>query len=177
MTKWVWNKWVWSSVVLSGVLAASGTAAAEPAYCQALSGRVMHTNPSEAVSNTDPRMAIWHIVGNTCNVSPNTETAQRQREIEAVREKWSKRLNMTPADWKDAAEWASVETHMRGSLSMRVDPKKAWSTLTPIEQFAAIDDADANALYITDALGAKLTEVGRLGYILHCFGQRQKLVD
>lgn len=171
------TKLVTSCVVLGVMLGASGTAAAEPAYCQSITDRIMHTNVKDAINSEDPRWAVFHIIGTTCNVRAGTEEAQRQREIEASRERWSKRLGMTPPDWKDAAEWASEQQYKRMNTSIDYDRKKAWSTLTPIEQFAAIEKANDEATYVADALGPKLSEVGRFAYILHCFGSNQQIVD
>jgi hypothetical protein len=79
---------------------------------------------------------------------------------------------MTDADWRDAAEWATFRAH-NPNVSPRVDYKQAWSTLDPVEQFWRLDDlahggSGLEAYYVADALGAKLTELGRLGFIDGC---------
>src|SRR5439155_16223451 len=106
-------------------------------------------------------------------------------QLEAARARWTKRLEMTDDDWADAAVWAvaGVGDRRGGRIQVDVD-KKAWSALGPVEQYAGMIRGSARSetamldyAYFADALGTKLTEAGRLGYITHCIDGGSKPVD
>jgi hypothetical protein len=163
------------SVVLASFT--SSRAEAEPAWCAPVAGKLLHGNVKDALTSADPRVAIPSIIAGLCHATPNTEEVQRAREIEAARQRMMKRLAMTEADWIDAAEWASEHQGKLMSTSLDYDRKKAWSALTPIEQFAAITHADDEASYVADTFGSNLSEVGRFAYAQWCFGSRRGPVE
>ncbi len=93
-----------------------------------------------------------------------------QKELESAKKKWSAKLDMQEQDWADAAEWASMDQGSRMNTDLKHDKKRAWSSLTPGQQFALIDydfNEDGPA-YAADALGSKLSEIGRYAYIKSC---------
>ena len=65
---------------------------------------------------------------------------------------------------------------------IRVDPKKAWSTLDGVEQYALLRNVQfstrSTVNYIADALDDKLTALGRFGYVGRCLdGNDSTVVD
>jgi hypothetical protein len=151
------------------VLIASRAEAQPAPWCKPVEGKLMHASLKDALTSTDPREAVPAIVSALCQAKPGSEEAQRAREVEAARKRMMTRLDMIETDWPDAAAWASEhQGKLMSTTGLDVDQKKAWTALTPIEQFVTISRADDNSHYVTDALGAKLTEVGRFAYILDC---------
>lgn len=176
---------LWGSIVL--VAAAGGMARADvPAFCKADGVEKERTSSDvkSALDQADPYNALPAIIGTMC--WPDREAQERQKEVEKSRQAWSKKLDMSEADWVDAAQWASEMASMRQGHDIRVDydKKYAWSTLGPIDQFAGIQNGFPNNgsgnsvsdyTYLADALGTKLTETGRLAYIMKaCIGYDTK---
>src|SRR5262249_38296325 len=129
-----------------------------------------------AINGKDPRDALPDLVVTSC--WPDDEAKGRMKEIDAARARWSKALDLTEADWADVAVWAVEGAANRNSTDISVDfnKKYAWTTMGPIDQFAAIlrglpNNGSGNSYsdytYLADAFGPKLSEAGRLGYILN----------
>jgi hypothetical protein len=137
------------------------------------------TNASD-VNNKEWMYALEGIIKNTCN--PDKDSKARMKEIDAARAAWSTKLGLVEEDWRDFAEWfVSQRGGIRlytGEIKVSTDYDKKWAftAMTPMQQFAAITNgthgigssnyADWN--YFADALGPKLSETGRLAYVLRC---------
>ena len=161
-----------------GVLALAGTASAQaPAWCKGYESR---DQPSwEDALKDDIYDAIPDIVGCVCTHkcgSSSDDWEKHGREVEQARQKWSQKLDMTDADWAEAVEWASGR-HDK-DYNVRGDNKSlALSSLGPVDQYSIILNANTgfsnkamDQNYVADAFGPKLTESGRLAYILWCTG-------
>ena len=155
---------------------ASAAQAATPAWCKAEGANKLNVHGELAAvhKETDPADALYTLVAAFC--APDADATAQARELAATRKRWSKRLNMTDADWADAAAWA-VTHHSDRNPSIYPPEKSAWSKYDPIDQWAGItrsaqgDSSQAtDPAYAADAFGAELTEAGRLGYITVCIG-------
>ena len=155
---------------LSWLGGSSVASAGPPAWCGSAK---FEANSSDLrnVSSKDPGQVVAAIATTLCSgASPDIDP--HRAEIEAARVAWSKKLGMQDADWADAAAFANDTAHaVKHDLSA-----KGLAALTPIDQYVAIDAGfkDSNGyamsdeLYVTDALDARLTEVGRLAFIELC---------
>lgn len=154
---------------MCALVAHAGTAAAAPAWCKGGPNKP-HYNAKQMFSETDPDRALDAIVAASCY--PDDEIAPLTKQIEKLRATWSKRLGLTEADWEDAAEFAHLPRHLRGDTRIAVTNRQAaWSAYSPLDQYGALNDADigsVDAAYLADAFGAKLTQLGRLGYVADC---------
>jgi hypothetical protein len=148
---------------------ASAASAGSPAWC---GNAKLDANSSDVrnLSAKDPTQVVEAIVTVLC--SGSAEVDAHRGQAESARTAWSKKLGMKDADWADAVTYAADKHHDLGTdLSA-----KGLAALTPIDQYVAIRNGfrDANSatisdeLYATDALGAHLTEVGRLAYVESC---------
>lgn len=123
------------------------------------------------LSAKDPRDVVIAFAKAVCAPTPEAEAGAA--EIEKARQAWSRKLNMTEADWADAVAYAKSDYR-----SERIEfSTKNLAQFTPIDQYKAITDGfprpGGNApfddpFYIADALDNHLSEVGRFGYILEC---------
>lgn len=171
---------VWSGTLVAA-LGAATPAAAQPAWCdQPGADRLTSYNVKYAIDNTGTD-GLVDLVGVLCDPR---EQEGRGAEVEVARKRWAKELYLTDADWAEVRIWAALGGSDRNVVSMLLDPrgtsrgfsraKLAWSDLTPMDHFAVMQngypaDSDTEShdpSYVADALGTKLTEVGRLGYIL-----------
>lgn len=143
-----------------------------PGWCKGEGSEKTSVDVKDALQADDPRDAITGLVGSLCH--PDDEATQQAAALEESRQKWSKRLFMADDDWQDAAEWSVQMQSTRNSPTFSLgNGNKAWSQLTPSEQFLLIandigQNFDAN--YMTDAFGNKLSEAGRLAFIRWCMG-------
>ncbi len=159
-------------VVVAGLAWLGGSrlaSAGAPAWCGSAKFEANSSDVRSAASN-DPGQAIAAIAMALCAGGADVEP--HRAEIEAARAAWSKKLAMQDADWVDAVAFASDRSHaLKEDLSA-----KGLAALTPIDQYIAIEAGfkDANGyqmtdgLYTTDALEARLTEVGRLAFVELC---------
>jgi hypothetical protein len=180
-----WGVLAGSVLCLLVVSAAAPRAArAEPSWCKSAEGNLSFYGPLKNIyTEDDPRDAVYSLVSALC--FPDDEAKGEAAKIEATQKEWSKKLAMTDEDWNDAAVWASHGQGERNSPSMYPrDTKAAWSTWTPIDQYAGILNSDmgdssrvVDWAYMTDAFGAKLTEAGRLAYITKCLGSGTGVVE
>ncbi len=155
---------------------ATRTAEAGPAYCQKPGmKRVMVQGGFEMVLEADPRTALPQIIGAICN--PSDEVKARAREVDAVRAKWSQRLDLTEADWADIADWALEPPGHRSGLRLEAK-KQALSAMDALDQYATIAATKYNAgdaLYLIDALSTRATEAGRFAYVELCLESRKPI--
>ena len=161
-------------------------AADGPAWCSALGNNRVDSSGDikDALEDGDPRNTIKNLVGRLCR--PDAESSAHMTQLEAARAKWSQRLDMTEADWADAADYATLGQGERMNGQVRINTngqelgigqtlKRAWSGFDALDQYVMIQ-AEAGASgdlaldhnYLTDALGSRLTETGRLAYVRRC---------
>lgn len=170
--------------VFLAIVGATSPAAAQPAWCNVPdAAEPRWPSLDEALTAKDPVDALDDIVALMCK--PDADATARMGELEAARKRWSAVLELTDADWKDVRVWAGADQSERAAHDFRLDDrgtrdgvagraKIAWSALSAIDQFAAManglgNDSDTDSkdpAYLADALGDKLTEAGRLGYLL-----------
>jgi hypothetical protein len=175
-----------SSLLLASaiLLAASGHAQAAPAWCSQTGGSLSYYGDFKGIyTEDDPRDAIYDLVVLTCY--PDNQQKAEAAKIEATRQAWSQKLGLSEADWADAADWASHSQGERNAPSLYPrDTKAAWGAWGAVDQYAGIlnstmgDSARVtDHHYLTDALGPRLTEAGRLAYIEKCLGGNATPVD
>jgi hypothetical protein len=167
------------------MLACPLVARAEPGWCKSAEQKLsFYGSLKDIYSEDDPRDAVYSLVAATC--FPDDEAKGEMKKIDAARADWSKRLgDLSDADWADAAVWASRSQGDRNAPSIYArDPKQAWSTWSAIDQYGGILNStlgDSSRVtdpnYLVDALGAKLTEAGRLAYITTCLSSNTGPVD
>ena len=176
------RKVVLGSLLVLGALGVRSAHADPPAWCSTPGlekDRYRDVDVKEALG--DQAMdAVHAIVGLTC--FPNDEAKQRAKEVAKAREAWSKKLDLTDKEWGEVGVWGSGQPSSyqdTSDLTNEFGKKYAWSELDPVEQFAGIQNGFPNNGagngyseygYLTDALGPKLSEAGRLAWILHCSG-------
>jgi hypothetical protein len=161
-------------------------AADPPAWCSAVGNNRIDTSGGikDAVEDENARNALKNLVGRLCK--PDAEDKEHMKELEAARQRWSTRLDLTEADWVDVADYATLGQGERMNGEVRINTngqeigigeslKRAWSEFDALDQYAMIGrDAGASgdlALdhnYLVDAFGAKLTETGRFAYVRGC---------
>ncbi len=103
---------------------------------------------------------------------PNDDSKKDAKIVDAGFKKWSATLDMTEADWADAVAYVAD----RYGSSIKVTNKKApYARWSPIDQYIGIIDSTmgdsamaVDPTYITDALDATLTTLGRVGYVSKC---------
>ena len=152
------------------LVATAGAARADtkPAWCSTpgLKGQTTLTfDPKEEASDQ-----LYELEVDLCEDHDNADWIENHAKWEAGRAALMKRLDLGDAEWNDAAVWASEEQSTRNAPSLRAPDKKAWSAYSAIDQYEAIGGAfeQDNADYLTDALGAKLTETGKMAFIELC---------
>jgi hypothetical protein len=177
------------SGALVAALGATTTAEAQPAWCnQPDAGRVSGDYLNDAITKTD-NDGFMSLIGVLCD--PRRQEG-RGAEVEAARQRWARALQMTEEDWADARVWAGnrkvwdryfyLDWRGTGTTGRA---QLAWSELGPLDQYAVMHhgmgsdyDGESNdAAYVADALGDKLTEVGRLGFIsATCFERKMNVL-
>jgi hypothetical protein len=165
------NKLVVFSVAALVFASAAPTAfAGVPAWCKDASFGSDRYDLKD-LSARDPRDVIITFAKAVCAATPEAEAGAA--EIEKARQAWSKKLNMTDADWADAVAYAKADyRNERFELST-----KDLAAFTPIDQWKALSDGFPrpggnlpfrDPFYIADALDPRLSEVGRFAYIEAC---------
>ncbi|HEY5923573.1 MAG TPA: hypothetical protein VIV11_17955, partial [Kofleriaceae bacterium] len=152
-------------------------AAAPPPWCN-VGGEFQGRLNVDFVFDKDWSKALFAIVVHTCQ--PDANSAKRAADIEAARQAWGKQFKMTEADWADAADWATTHAGFNeyfSSAFLSDKQRHTYSQLNRFEQFIGItngipnsvnDSLYGDAVYFVDALGPKLSEIGRLAYVLKC---------
>lgn len=137
--------------------------APKPAWC-ADAGNI-HAGIDTALGDDFDR-SLPAIVGVICNPTDDTQRSYRAK-VEANRQAWMKRLGMNEADWAgDVMEWLQIPEALRNGSEVS-GKGGVWSTRGPVQQFALLDQLGGVAgHYVADAL--KLTQAGRLAYLLQC---------
>lgn len=166
-------------------LDAAGAAAA-PAWCAGAGDQRIDTSGyvEDATKDEDPRNTLKNLAGRLCR--PDDEDRARQKELEAARQRWSRRLDLTDAEWADVAAYATLGQGERMNGRVAIDTqgqelgigdslKRPWSSFDPIDQYAMLSidvgasgDLALDKTYLADAFGAKLSETGRLAYVMKC---------
>lgn len=152
--------------------ASTASAGAAPAWCKDAS--FQDELESKDLSSTDPEVLIVAFAHAMC--APSAEAEVHRAEIDKSRAAWGKRLGMVEGDWADVIAWINA----REGRDVRLEySTKEVARFTPIDQYKAIVDgfslsggngSYADPIYVADALGEGLSEVGRYGYLLRCLG-------
>lgn len=181
---------MWGVVIVSTALGASLAHADAPAWCRTdgIDKSRLDGDVKQALDPGDAMRATRAIVKATC--FPDDEAKQRAKEVAKAKEAWSKKMDLGDAEWAELAVWGSGEPSSYqdlGDLTNDYGKKYTWSTLDPVEQFAGIqngfpNNGDGNGAswytYLADALGPKLTETGRLAYVLQaCIAGKRPEVE
>ncbi len=154
---------------MCALVAHTATAEAAPAWCKGGDEKPSYDLKS-LFTEADADRALDGLVAASCY--PEADVASMAKQIEATRAVWSRRLGLTEADWADVSEYAHQQRHMKGNPRIAVrDRQAAWSAYSPIDQYGSLmsaDTGDVDAAYLADAFGTKLTQLGRLGYVVNC---------
>ncbi len=161
------------STILLGALCAlaahSTTAEAAPSWCKGGEDSPVYSLKT-LFSETDAHDALRNLVAASCY--PGDDVAAMTKQIAAARAAWSKKLGLVEADWAEVSDWAHLPTNLRAADRIEVKDRQApWSAYSPLDQFGALSMADigpVDAAYLADAFGAKLTQLGRLGFVGQC---------
>jgi len=174
-------RWMTATLLAAAALGVSATAHARPAWCNVDGIDDLRSYYHvDDVNSDDPHDALFAIVATQCSNDTRStqaaEAADKADQIEAARKKWSKRLGMNDADWKDAAVWATHDQGDRNSPTLSLhDQKRAFSRYSPVDQYLLVlkglpwdSRLETDASYLADIFGDKLSQAGRLGYIQNC---------
>ncbi len=154
-----------------------------PSWCatEGLDENVVQRNSpnlQDALTKDDPAWGLYDLVIASCTAKDD-DLDEHRGELAARRQFWNKELDMTDADWADVAAWSLADQGSRyGGLGTMPDDKRAWSSYDPADQYKAIAGAqgggasDEDFIYLADALGPNLSELGRFGYIWRCLRER-----
>ena len=125
------------------------------------------------LKRTEPEYVVRAIAKIRC--SNSAEVANMQAQVDQARVAWGKKLGMSDTDWADAVLFID---NRDGNFPKVELSTKEMAKFTPMDQWRAIREGleagniKGGALYITDALNATLTEVGRLAWLENCFKER-----
>lgn len=165
--------------VASALLVLPTAASAAPPWCKG--GRSTEKpiyDLKTMFTETDAHRSLLNLIAATCY--PDDDLASYGKQVEATRVAWSKKLQLTDADWVEVNEWAHLSRAERGQDTFfMTDRKAAWSSYGPLDQFALLGNANTAQVdggYMADAIGEKLTQLGRLGYVRFCM-ERTKQDD
>lgn len=159
---------------LGALLVQHATAAAAPAWCKAGPEKPTY-NLKTLFGEADATSALVQLVAAGCY--PEAELAPYAKQLETLRQMWSKRLFLTEADWSEVSEWAHLPRGERNDdRFFPRDRQAAWSSYSALDQFAALrdDTGGVDLAYIADAFGAKLTQPGRLAYVRWCLERKDQ---
>lgn len=157
-------------VAALGVAATNTTAHADrPAWCGTASFDAGGTD-LQNLEHPDPDTVVRALAKTRCSMSP--EVVPNHANIDAARAAWGNKLGMIDADWADAVAFID---NRDGNYPKVEYSTKVLAKMTPMDQWRAIHDGLetegrklADELYAADALGAGLTEVGRLAFLEWC---------
>lgn len=156
---------------LGFLLAHTATASAAPTWCKGGDEKPSYDLKS-LFTEADPFWNIPALVAASCY--PESDVASMEKQIAKARDAWSKKLGLVESDWVDVNEWAHQGNSERGGTAIAFDVNKRktpWTALAPIDQLALLGSGDiyeVDVAYVADAMGAKLSELGRLGYVVTC---------
>ncbi len=166
-------KAVLRSVLVVFVMGFVGRAVAAPGWCSGFDKKSSnaHGDLKELQERDDPRWVVPALVDASCG--PDQDQQRQQPQIAKAREAWSQKLDMTDADWAEAVGYAMLDRYAE-ELHFK-NTKKAWSAFDAIDQYLALTDTYASSgdishdkNYLADALGGRLTALGRAGYVKQC---------
>ena len=143
-------------------LAPQVAAAGVPGWCKGTSDAGEYD--LKELSNSDASEVVGSIAKLSC--SPSKELDAHRGEIDRARAAWGQKLGMGDADWADALAFAESDHSFKADFA-----GKGLDKLTPVDQFKTIHDAFedvADPLYLADALDGRLTEAGRVAFLLWC---------
>ena len=158
---------------MCALLSHTAPAEAAPAWCKGGDNKPTY-NKKDLFSEADPFHALRGLVAASCY--PDDDLAGLDKQVAATRAAWGKKLGLTDADWADVHDWAHLPNHLRPDKVEVTDRQKPWSAMTPLDQLGAMQQAstgDVDIAYIADAFGAKLSQLGRLGFVADCIGTNQ----
>lgn len=148
-------------------------AGAAPAWCKGGDDKPTY-NKKDLFSETSPFQALRSLVAASCY--PDDDLAGLEKQVTATRAAWSKKLGLTEADWGEVNDWAHLPNHLRPDKIEYKDRQKAWSAMTPLDQLGVMqwaDIGDVDIAYVADAFGAKLSQLGKLGYVADCIASNK----
>lgn len=151
------------------IMTASTAWAGKPKWCS----RDIPQEPPDNIKSADVEENLMFVAYALCT-DPDVDIGMPRSAVDEAYKKLSARLALSEDDWKDVAAWAIAGGDRSGRPSLNGDArKKPWSQLDPIEQFAGLGDnwisgGNVDKAYFVDALGPKLSESARAGYIADC---------
>src|SRR5215467_9853299 len=111
---------VWSVPLVASFAFVAEASAGVPSFCAAVAdARIDATGDYKSIAaDEEPRNALRDLVGRMCK--PDNDAEDHMDELEATRKKWSQRLELTEADWKDVAVYATLDqgARMSGSIGL-----------------------------------------------------------
>jgi hypothetical protein len=163
--------------ISAGAAGRASAGTAPPAWCSTpgLADYVQRNNADvdDALEKENPIFALDDLVIATCSSDPQVQ--EHKGELDGARAYWNKQLDMSDGDWGDVAQWAMLTQSMRyprlGNLRLEDDArKKPWSSYDAFDQYLAIAGADTRSdiAYLTDAMGDKLSMLGRFAFVEQC---------
>ena len=149
------------------VAASTASAIAAPPWCATPGVERLDVPDLQSLyREPEAHRALYGIVAATC--VPDNDARAQATKIERLRLDWTKKLYMIEVDWADVAHWSTSDLSNRmDSMFTRPDDKLAFSAFTPAHQFERME-ADPDPAYLADLLGERLTQAGRMGYLLRC---------
>ena len=142
----------------------------KPKWCGAT--RMVTGDLDGFLKDGDVRGGLKGVLEKKCQ--PDSLSDADWRAVEDAYVKLSARLGLSDDDWNDVADWAITKNNRNPEPELSAEArKKAWSQLDAIDQFAGLDHnfigpGPADMAYFVDALGPKLSESARAGYIAEC---------
>jgi hypothetical protein len=160
----------------------AGSAFAAPAWCVGLSDKSGGGDLKRLSSQDVTEVIEAHVLA-AC--LPSDQADGQRAQIDASRTAWSTKLAMTEHDWADAVGYLNQGPGARYNDHLNIQSerdggesafKRAWSGFDPLDQWAMIsrgndlggDDLVLDAHYLADALGPRLSELGRAAYVRRC---------
>ena len=134
------RRWIGISFVTAAVLAQAGVAAAAPAWCPA-PGKLVQGNP-ESLRNSRGVFSVGDAVLATVYLScmdPKQLTPADRQLGDTSRAQLTQQLNMTDADWADAAAW--TQNSVRSQVVALSHPQ---SLSAPVALYPKDSDPEAS---------------------------------
>ncbi len=157
-----------TTVTLFAAVTTSAADAAPREWCSTPGVQKLSLDNALASIAREPvaHRALYDLVAATC--VPNSEASANAAWVDKLRAAWSQKLHLIDADWADVAKWATSPLELRMDSSFtRADDKQAFTAYSSSEQFERME-RDSDPAYFADLLGDRLTQAGRMSYILRC---------
>ncbi|MFN0248375.1 MAG: hypothetical protein ACKV2T_15900 [Kofleriaceae bacterium] len=155
-------------IVLSLAVAASTAEAAPRPWCSTpgVEKLSIDTNLASIAREPEAHRVLYALVAATC--VPDREATANAAWVDKLRLTWSQKLHLTEDDWADVAQWATEPLHLRmDSMFSRADDKLAPTAYSSSQQFERME-REYDPAYFADLLGDRLTQAGRMGYVMRC---------